>query len=53
MVILICLLAIPVLMSAVFVIISPGKIREYEGDKSLSEKFVMDVNGAPNGFFIN
>lgn len=53
MVILICMLAIPVLISAVFVIISPGKIREYEGDKSLSEKFVMDVNGAPNGFFIN
>lgn len=32
---------------------SPGKIREYEGTKSLSAKFVMDINGAPNGFFIN
>lgn len=32
---------------------SSGKIRQYDGEKSLSEKFVMELNGAPNGFFIN
>ena len=32
---------------------SPGRIRTYDGKKSLSEKFVMDINGCPNGFFIN
>lgn len=32
---------------------SPGKIRTCEGARSISEKFVMDINGAPNGFFIN
>lgn len=37
----------------VWVILSPGTIREYEGKNSLSEKFVMKINGAPNGFFIN
>lgn len=32
---------------------SPGRIRTYDGPKSLSEKFVTDINGSPNGFFIN
>ena len=41
------------LLFAVWVIISPGTIRKYEGENSLSEKYVMDINGAPNGFFIN
>ena len=36
-----------------WVIRSSGKIRQYDDEKSLSEKFVMDINGAPNGFFIN
>ena len=37
----------------VWAIISPGKIRKYKGNNSLSEKFVMDINGEKNGFFIN
>ena len=32
---------------------SPGRIRTYDEPESLSKKFVMDINGAPNGFFIN
>ncbi len=31
----------------VWVIFSPGTIREYEGKNSLSEKYVMKINGAP------
>ena len=53
MVILLCVLAVPVLLLLVWLIMSPGKIRTYSEPNSLSEKFVMDVNGAPNGFFIN
>ena len=53
MIILMCLLAVPVLLFVVWWIMSPGKIRTYKEPNSLSEKFVMDINGAPNGFFIN
>ena len=53
MVIVLCVLAVPVLLLLVWVLMSPGKIRTYDDPKSLSEKFVMDINGAPNGFFIN
>lgn len=45
--------ALLVMLFAVWIIISPGTIRTYKGEKSLSEKFVLDINGAPNGFFIN
>ncbi|MBR5057815.1 MAG: hypothetical protein IKX04_04540, partial [Clostridiales bacterium] len=41
------------ILLAVWIFISSGKIRKYTGENSISEKFVMDVNGAPNGFFIN
>lgn len=37
----------------IWALLSPGTIRKYDGEKSLSEKFIMDINGAPNGFFIN
>lgn len=47
------LLVLMVLLLLVWVLMSPGKIRTYSEPNSLSEKFVMDVNGAPNGFFIN
>ena len=53
MAILLCILAVPVLMLIVWAIMSPGKIRKYDSPESISEKFVMDINGAPNGFFIN
>lgn len=53
MVIVIIILAVPLLLLLTWVIISPGKIRTYAESNSLSEKFVMDINGAPNGFFIN
>ena len=41
------------ILLAVWIFISSGKIRTYTEENSISEKFVMDVNGAPNGFFIN
>ena len=41
------------LLLAVWFFISSGKIRTYTEENSISEKFVMDVNGAPNGLFIN
>lgn len=47
------MVAIIVMLFTVWVIISPGTIRTYKGEKSLSEKFVMNIDGAPNGFFIN
>ncbi len=47
------LLGIIALLYIIWVILSPGTIRKYDGEKSLSEKFVMEVNGAPSGFFIN
>ena len=49
----ICIIAALLVLFAIWALMSSGKIREYDGDKSLSEKFVMDINGAPNGFFIN
>jgi pimeloyl-ACP methyl ester carboxylesterase len=48
-----CVLALIVVLFVVWVLLSTGKIRTYSEPNSLSEKFVMDVNGAPNGFFIN
>ncbi|MCR5340607.1 MAG: alpha/beta hydrolase [Saccharofermentans sp.] len=53
MIAVLCILAVPLLLLAVWALLSPGKIRTYKEPESLSEKFVMDVNGAPNGFFIN
>lgn len=53
MVTVLCVLAVPLLLLAVWAVMSPGKIRTYKEPESLSEKFVMDINGAPNGFFIN
>jgi pimeloyl-ACP methyl ester carboxylesterase len=53
MIIAVCVLVVPVLLFIVWAIMSPGKIRQYTEANSLSEKFVMDINGAPNGFFIN
>lgn len=50
---LLCLAALTALLLAAWAVMSPGTIRKYDGEKSLSEKFVMDINGAPNGFFIN
>ena len=48
-----CVLALIVVLFVVWALLSTGKIRTYSEPDSLSEKFVMDVNGAPNGFFIN
>jgi len=42
-----------IILVIIFILISSGKIRTYSEPDSLSEKFVMDINGAPNGFFIN
>ena len=53
MVIVLIVLAVPVLLLLTWAVMSPGKIRTYKETDSLSEKFVMDINGAPNGFFIN
>lgn len=53
MIIAVCILAVPILLLLVWAIMSPGKIRQYSDPNSLSEKYVMDINGAPNGFFIN
>ena len=49
----ICLMAALLLVFLIWCIMSPGRIRTYDGPRSLSEKFVMDINGCPNGFFIN
>lgn len=51
--IIICVLAVPLIILLIWMIMSLGKIRVYSEPGSLSEKFIMDVNGAPNGFFIN
>ncbi len=48
-----CAAALAVVILAIWALLSTGKIRTYSEPNSLSEKFVMDVNGAPNGFFIN
>lgn len=53
MVIVLIVLAEPLLLLILWALMSPGKIRTYKEPDSLSEKFVMDINGAPNGFFIN
>ena len=47
-----CVLALIVVLFVVWALMSTGKIRTYSEPNSLSEKFVMDVGGAPNGFFI-
>ena len=47
------IVAIPLLLLLAWLIMSPGKIRTYSEPNSISEKLVMDINGAPNGFFIN
>ena len=49
----IVIVAIPLLLLLAWLIMSPGKIRTYSEPNSISDKFVMDINGAPNGFFIN
>ncbi|MBP5606703.1 MAG: alpha/beta hydrolase [Lachnospiraceae bacterium] len=49
----ICLISALLLLFLIWCLMSPGRIRTYNGEKSLSEKFVMDINGSPNGFFIN
>ena len=53
MAVVLIVLAVPVLLFLTWAVMSPGKIRTYKEPDSLSEKFVMDINGAPNGFFIN
>ena len=53
MLVMLLILAVLVALLIVWFIMSPGKIRTYKEEGSLSEKFVMDINGAPNGFFIN
>ena len=53
MIIAFCIIAVLLAAFAVWAFMSPGKIREYSEDNSLSEKYVMEINGAPNGFFIN
>ena len=47
------LISAPLLLFLIWCLMSPGRIRTYDGEKSLSEKFVMDINGSPNGFFVN
>ena len=37
----------------IWTIMSPGTIRKYKGDNSLSEKLIITINGEKNGFFIN
>ena len=49
----ITVIALLLLLFVIWIIISPGTIRTYTGKNSLSEKFVTEINGAPNGFFIN
>ncbi len=48
-----CALVLIVVILVLWALFSIGKIRTYSEPDSLSEKFVMDVNGVPNGFFIN
>ena len=49
----VCALLLIVVLLIVWTIMSTGKIRTYSEPNSLSEKFLMDINGAQNGFFIN
>ena len=53
MVIVISIILLIAVLFGIWALMSPGTIRRYDGEKSISEKFVMDINGAPNGFFIN
>ena len=53
MIIAICLILVLLLLFVIWCFISSGRIRTYNDEKSLSEKFVMDINDSPNGFFIN
>ena len=53
MLVVLIVLAVIVILFVIWAVMSPGSIRRYEGSKCLSEKFVMEINGAPNGFFIN
>ena len=53
MIIVICLILVLLLLFVIWCFISSGRIRTYNDEKSLSEKFVMDINDSPNGFFIN
>ncbi len=48
-----CVLVLLAVILIVWALLSSGKIRTYSEPNSLSEKYVMDINGAPNGFFIN
>jgi len=53
MIVLISIISVILVLFLIWVLMSPGTIRKYTGEKSLSEKFVTEINGAPNGFFIN
>lgn len=53
MMIVICPVSVLLLLFIIWCFMSSGKIRTYDGERSISEKFVMDINGSPNGFFIN
>lgn len=53
MVVVICLISALLFLFIIWCFMSSGKIRTYDGERSISEKFVMDINGSPNGFFIN
>ena len=53
MIIALCLIVSMLVLLLVWALMSPGKIRTYSDSDSISEKFVMEINGAPNGFFIN
>ena len=37
----------------IWTIMSPGTIRKYKGNNSLSEKLIITINGEKDGFFIN
>lgn len=51
MIVLISIISVILVLFLVWILMSPGTIRKYTGGKSLSEKFVTEINGAPNGFF--
>lgn len=53
MIIVLCVTGSILILFAVWALMSPGRIRTYKESNSLSEKLVMEINGAPNGFFIN
>ncbi len=53
LIITLCALGLIISLFVIWALLSPGKIRTYSEPNSLSEKFIMDINGVPNGFFIN